>query len=82
MTFPSEAAVTFEDVDVDLGDDEDEVMNIGFSVILPIAGPGTLDSGGECDKKLPPPAVVVPVKPLLLVQHLRWRGQPLLLPKG
>ena len=71
-----------EVMDVGLGGDEDEVMDVGFGVVLPIARPGTLDGGGECDKKLPPPAVVVPVKPLLLVQHLRWRGQPLLLPKG
>ena len=66
MTFPSEAAVAFEDVDVDVDlgedEDEDEVMDVGFGVVLPIAGPCALDGGGECDKKLPPPAVVVPVK--------------------
>ena len=44
------------------GEDEDEVMDAGFGVVLPIGGPGALDGGGECDKKLPAPTVVVPVK--------------------
>ena len=52
MTFPSEAAVAFEVED----EDEDEFMDVGFGVVLPIAGPGALDGGGECDKKLPPPS--------------------------
>ena len=58
MTFPSEAAVAFED----------EGMDVGFGVVLPITGPDALDGGGKCDKKPPPSAVVVPVK-AAIVQH-------------
>lgn len=47
MIFPSEATVAFED----------EGMDVGFGVVLPITEPGALDGGGKCDKKPPPSAV-------------------------